>query len=125
MSTHADRQVASVAWSAVDDAFIQATRLSGNTGRGLRGGSFAVKSTNAAITIAYRNARFSEDVGVSGSATLNPATNALDAHMTVEVKGSQGGALTFHGVLFSPTHPATQVRGQIGERSIALLTLAN
>jgi hypothetical protein len=125
MSTRADRQVVGVAWSTVDDAFIQATRLSGNTGRGLRGGTFTVRRTNAATTITYRNSRFSDDVAVSGTAALNPVTNALSAQVTVEVRGSQGGVLSFHGVLFSPRQPAILVRGQIGERSIALLTLAN
>jgi hypothetical protein len=125
MSTRADRQVVSVAWSAVEDTFFRAMRMSGNKGRGLRGGSFTVKSTNAATTITYRNTRFSDDVAVSGTATINLATNALDAHVIVEARRSQGGVLSFHGVLFSPAQPMVQVRGQMGERSIALLTLAN
>jgi pimeloyl-ACP methyl ester carboxylesterase len=125
MSTRADRQVVSVAWSTVEDAFLRAMRMSGSKGRGLRGGSFTVKSTNAATTITYQTTRFSDDVDVSGTATLNLATNALNAHVTVEVRGSQGGGLSFHGVLFSPTQLTIQVRGQVGERSIALLTLAN
>jgi pimeloyl-ACP methyl ester carboxylesterase len=125
MSTHADRQVVSVAWSTVDDAYIQATRVSGNTGRGLRGGSFTVKRTDTATTITYQNARFSDDVDVSGTGTLNLMTNALNAHVTVEVRGSQGGVLSFHGFLYHPAQPMMQVRGQLGERSIALRTLAN
>jgi pimeloyl-ACP methyl ester carboxylesterase len=124
-STRADRQVARVAWSTVEDAFIQAMRMSGNKGRGLRGGSFTVRSTNAATIITYRKSRFSDDVGVSGTATFNRVTNALDADVRVDVRGSQGGALSFHGILFHPMQPTVQVRGHIGERSIALLTLAN
>lgn len=124
-STRADRQVASVVWSAVDDAFFRAIRMRGKKGRGLRGGSFTVRRTNAAIIITYRKSRFSDDVGVSGTATFNRVTNALDAHVSVEVRGSQGGALSFHGILFDPMQPTVQVRGQIGKRSIALLTLAN
>jgi len=125
MSTGADRQVVSVAWSTVEDAFTQATRMSGNQGRGLRGGSFTVRRTNAATTITYRNARFSETVDVSGSATLTQVTNALNANVTIAVRGSQGGVLSFHGILFDPAKPMVQVRGQIGEHSIALRTVAN
>jgi hypothetical protein len=125
MSTRADRQVVSVAWSTVDDAFIQATRLSGNKGRALRGGTFTIRRTNAATTITYRHARFSDDVDVSGTATLNPVTNALNAQVTVDVHGSQGGVLSFHGILFDPAQPTVRVRGHIGARSIALRTAAN
>jgi hypothetical protein len=125
MSTRADRQVVSVAWSTVDDAFIQATRLSGNKGRALRGGTFTVRRTNAATTITYRHARFSDDVDVSGTATLNPVTNALNAQVTVDVHGSQGGVLSFHGILFDPAQPTVRVRGHIGKRTIALRTPAN
>jgi pimeloyl-ACP methyl ester carboxylesterase len=125
MSTRADRQVARVAWSTVADAFIQATRLSGNKGRGLRGGTFTVRHTNVATIIVYRHSRFSDDVGMSGTATLNLATNAINAHVAVEVRGSQGGMLSFHGFLFDPSQPMVQVRGQIGQRSVALLTLAD
>jgi hypothetical protein len=124
-STRADRQVVAVAWSTVEDAFIRAVRMSGNKGRGLRGGPFTVRRTNAARTITYRNARFSDDVDVSGTATLNLATNALTAHVTVDVRGSQGGVLSFHGFLYHPSQPMMQVRGQLGPRSIALLTFAN
>jgi pimeloyl-ACP methyl ester carboxylesterase len=124
-STHADRQVVSVAWSAVDDAFFRAIRMRGKKGRGLRGGSFTVRRTKAAMIITYRTSRFSDDVGVSGTATFNRVTNALDAHVRVDVRGSQGGALSFHGILFDPMQPTVQVRGQIGRRSIALRTLAN
>jgi pimeloyl-ACP methyl ester carboxylesterase len=38
-STASDRRVASVAWSTIDDALTQAARVSGSTGRGLRGGA--------------------------------------------------------------------------------------
>ena len=114
-----------MAWSAVEDAFTQALRMSGNTGRGLRGGTFTVKHTAAATTITYGNARFSDDVAVTGTATLNQLTNALNAQVTVGVQGSQGGTLTFHGLLDDPARPTVQVRGQLGGRSVALLTLAN
>jgi hypothetical protein len=98
--------------------------MRGKKGRGLRGGSFTVRRTHAAIIITYRKRRFSDDVGVSGTAAFNRVTNALDAHVSVDVRGSQGGALSFHGILFDPMQPTVQVRGHIGERSIALLTLA-
>ena len=62
---------------------------------------------------------------VSGTATLNPVTNALNAQVTVDVHGSQGGVLSFHGILFDPAQPTVRVRGHIGARSIALRTSAN
>jgi hypothetical protein len=104
---------------------MQAVRMGGSTGRGLRGGTFTVTHTTAATTITYRNARFSEDVEVSGTAALNQTTNAIDAQVTIGAQGSQGGTLSFHGVLYEAARPTVQVRGQLGGRSVALLTLAN
>jgi pimeloyl-ACP methyl ester carboxylesterase len=125
MSTRADRHVASVAWSAVEDAFFRAFRMTGAAGRGLRGGRFTVNRTGVATTITYQDARFSDDVSVSGVATLDPVTNVLDALVTVKVRGRQDGTLSFHGVLFDPTQPMAQVRGHIGERRVALRTWMN
>ena len=125
-STASDRKVASVAWSTVDDALVQAGRLRGSTGRGLRGGSFTVQATNVTTTITLSKARYSEDVAVSGTATFNPATNALNALVQVITSvRRRSGTLSFHGLLYTPTQPTIQVRGQMGHRTIALLTMAN
>jgi hypothetical protein len=124
-STITDRQVARVAWSTIEDAFMQSMRMSGTTGRGLRGGSFRVSRTTAAVTIAYRNAQFSDDVTVSGTATFNPVTFAVTARVRVAVRDGQDGNLSFSGALFHPEMPFVQVTGTFGTRIIALRTTAN
>jgi hypothetical protein len=120
-----DRQLASVAWSAVLDAFMRAPRMTGTSGRGLRGGTYTV-AKGPTTTIDYQAVRFSNDVTVTGHATRDLATNTIDAQVTVEQTEDQsGGALTFHGVLYTPSKPDGQVRGTIDGRPVALLVPMN
>jgi hypothetical protein len=62
---------------------------------------------------------------VSGTATFNPATNALNAEVSVVVNGAESGTLSFYGLLYAPTQPTIRVWGQMGGRTIALLAMAN
>jgi pimeloyl-ACP methyl ester carboxylesterase len=123
-----DRRVASVAWSAVLDAFMRAQRMPGmnGNGRGLRGGSYTVTSSQTTTTIDYQAVRFSSDVTVTGHATRDLLTNTIDAQVTVQQTEDQsGGTLSFHGVLYVPSKPDGQVRGTIDGRQVALLVPMN
>jgi ABC-type uncharacterized transport system fused permease/ATPase subunit len=96
--------------------------VSGTSGRGLRGGSYTVTTGVTATTIDNQDARFSNDVSVFGHATLDLATNTLDAQVTVaQTAGKSGdqhghadhlhGTLSFQGVLYTPSKPNGQARG--------------
>jgi pimeloyl-ACP methyl ester carboxylesterase len=131
-----DRQVASVAASTVIDAFMHAQRMTGASGRGLRGGSYTVAKSPTATTIDLNASRFSDDVAVTGRATRDLATNAIDAQVTVDqANGESGsrqrqghdrhGTLSFHGVLYTPSKPDGQLQGTIAGRQVALLVSMN
>ena len=125
-ATDHDRKVATVVASTVVDAFMRAQRSRGAGGRGLRGGSYTVTTSATTITIDFDAVRFSEDVPVTGRATRDLTTNAIDAQVTVPRPGSRPpDALGFHGVLFTPSTPDGQVRGTIGGRRVALLVPMN
>src|SRR5207244_3027936 len=111
-TTRSERRIVSVAWGAVEDGFLRAVLMSGKSGRGLRGGSYTVTRSDTATAIDYQGVRFSDDVSVSGHATLDLATNTVDAQVTVEqTPGRTGdghgraahvdGTLSFHGVRFT------------------------
>ena len=88
-----DRKVASVASSTVLDAFMHAKRMTGTSGqgRGLRGGSYTVTTSQTTTTIGLNAVRFTNDVTVTGHATRELATNTIDAQVTVEQTESQEG----------------------------------
>ena len=121
-STPSDRRIASVAWSTVEDAIYRSLRMLGNTGRGLRGGTYTVARTDTSTTITYTGVRFANDVAVSGTATLDRTTSTLAATIDVNGTGSHDGTLTLHATLWDPTHPTAQIRGTIRGRTVALLT---
>jgi len=125
-----DRQVASVAWSTVLDAVMRAEkeppRMTGTSGRGLRGGTYTVTKSSTTTTIDYQAVRFSNDVTVTGHATRDLASNTIDAQVTVEQTEDQSqGTLSFRGVLYTPSKPDGQVRGTIDGRQVALLVPMN
>jgi pimeloyl-ACP methyl ester carboxylesterase len=135
-TTLSDRRVASVAWGAVQDAFFHAGRMSGTSGRGLRGGNYTVTTSDTSTTIDYRGARFSNDISVTGQASLDLTTNTVDAQVSIEQVGEQSGdqlrraghlvgTLTFHGTFFTPRSPNGHVGGVIGGRRVALLVPMN
>ncbi|HZD86711.1 MAG TPA: alpha/beta hydrolase [Gaiellaceae bacterium] len=131
-----ERQVASVAWSTIADGFMRAQRMYGTNGRGLRGGSYTVTTSDTTVAIDYQAVRFSNDVTVTGHATRDLATNTIDAQVTVaQAEGKGGkqhgrgdplqGTLTIHGVLYTPGEPDGQVRGTINDHQVALLVPMN
>jgi hypothetical protein len=125
-----DRQGASVACSSVIDAFMHAQRMTGTSGRGLRGGSYTVAKGQTTTTIDFNAVRFNNDVTVTGHATRDLATNTIDTQVTVEQTehghGHQRqGTLSFHGVLYTPSKPDGTVRGTIAGRHVALLVPMN
>ena len=117
-STPLERRVAAVAWAAVEDAIYQAPRLTGTTGRGLRGGSFRVKHATATTTVTYRGVRFARDVAVSGVASLELATSRLTAR--ISVAGALSGTLRLRATLWDPANPDATIRGTLGDGAIAL-----
>jgi pimeloyl-ACP methyl ester carboxylesterase len=115
----ADRQLAAAAWSTVEDAVYRLPRLAGPTGHGLRGGSYAVTRSDAGVTITLSAARFTRDLAVSGTVTLDAASTLTG---TVTLAGAATGRLTVHGVLWDPDQPTATVRGTVAGRRVAVLT---
>jgi pimeloyl-ACP methyl ester carboxylesterase len=124
-STRAERRVATAAWSAVEDAVMRSMRMSGRTGRGLRGGSFKVRRFTHATTLRYHATRFTTDVLVTGRATLRTRTNRLRAAVKVAAPGGEDGRLRFAGVIFDPARPLVTIRGRLGGHRFSLQVLAN
>jgi hypothetical protein len=110
-----------VTWLTVVDAVYRLPRMTGTTGRGLRGGSYTVTRTAAATRIDYQQARFTNDVFVSGHITLDTG-NALTGLVTVAGPGARTGTLTIKAVLWDPAHPLASLQGTLGGREIAVLT---
>jgi hypothetical protein len=65
-----------VTWLTVVDAVYRLPRMTGTTGRGLRGGSYTVTRTGRTTRINYQRARFTNDVYVSGHITLDEGTGS-------------------------------------------------
>jgi pimeloyl-ACP methyl ester carboxylesterase len=124
-STRADRRVATAAWSAVEDAVMRSMRMTGRTGRGLRGGSFNVRRSARATTVRYRATRFTIDVRVTGRATLRTRTNRVHAVVNIAAPGHRHGRLRFAGVIFDPARPLVAIRGRIGGRPVSVRVPAN
>lgn len=95
--------------------------MTGATGRALRGGSYTVSRTAALTTIDYQQARFTNDVAVSGQVSLD-LNNALTGTVTVSGPGGLTGTLTIKAVLWDPSHPQASLQGTLGGREIAVLT---
>ena len=111
---HSRDAVARAAWSAAYDGIQRFFRMSGDTGAGLRGGSFTVDGT----TLTYDRARFTHDVAISGTAALDFDTGGVTADLTIE--GPEGGTLHIAGRLFPHTAPLTAT-GRIGGHRVELL----
>ena len=115
-----DAQVANVAWLTVVDAVYRLPRMTGNTGRGLRGG-YAVTKTPAATTISFRQAKFTDDVQISGWAIVD-SDNRLEAAVTVNGPHGENGTLNIHATLWDPAQPTAALRGQLRHHDIAFST---
>ena len=106
-----------MAWAATYDAIQRTFRMGGESGAGLRGGSFT-RGGDGATELAYDRVRFAADVAVSGSARL--AGGEIVADLEVDGPGAEDGALHVAGRLFPHTSPLT-ARGEIGGRRVAVL----
>jgi pimeloyl-ACP methyl ester carboxylesterase len=115
-----DRRIADVAWLTVTDAVYRLPRMTGATGRGLRGGSYTVSTTGAGTAITFDKARFTTDVRITGQASLD--ANALIAHVVVTGPRGRTGVLDIRAVLWDPAHPRASVRGTLGGHPIAVVT---
>jgi pimeloyl-ACP methyl ester carboxylesterase len=109
---HRRASIARAAWAAAYDGIQRSFRMGGTTGAGLRGGSFTVE--DGAFT--YDRVRFSRDVAVSGTATLDGPN--VTADLTID--GPEDGTLHVAGRLFPHTAPL-RATGRIGGRPIDLL----
>ncbi len=116
-----DRKVAAVAWSTVVDAVYRLPRMTGTTGRGLRGGIITVKVTGGSAAIDYRSAKFTGDVAVTGHATLSPS-NVLAATVTVAGPHGRSGRLIISATLWDPAHPVATITGTLRGHRIAVTT---
>ncbi len=119
-----DRKVAAVTVATVQDAIYTIPRLTGPTGVGLRGGSFAVTASATARTVTYRGSRFARDVAVSGRAVLQTATAGLTASVSVAGPCGSSGRLTITATMWNPAHPWAHVTGTLGGRHIDELVAA-
>jgi hypothetical protein len=95
--------------------------MTGNTGRGLRGGSYAVTKSPAATTVTYRRAQFTDDVQISGRATVD-SDNRLEAIVTVNGPRGENGTLTIDATLWDPAQPTAALRGQLRHHDVAFTT---
>jgi pimeloyl-ACP methyl ester carboxylesterase len=120
-STLADRQVAAVSWAAVVDAVYRLPRMTGATGRGLRGGTTTVATSNAATTITYHGVRFANDVSITGTASID-TTSKLSASVVVSGPCGRLGSLTIRAVLWNPAKPLATITGQLRGHRIAVFT---
>jgi pimeloyl-ACP methyl ester carboxylesterase len=122
-STATDRRVAAMSAAAITDAlrrtFLQS---SPTTGPGLRGGTFTPAFGNDGASVQLSDARFTQNVGVSGTATYGFFTEVLDAPVTVNGPGAEDGALHVKGVWFGFRHPTNKlrIRGTLDGRHVAL-----
>jgi pimeloyl-ACP methyl ester carboxylesterase len=121
-STPRARRVAAAAGWALRDAFTHAE--SDPNGVGLRGGSFAGKFGDSALALKLTRVRFTRDVSISGSATLQYRGD-LVAKLNVHGPGGQSGHLEITGVFLAPGATRLKLAGLLGGRRVALAIPAN
>ena len=112
-------QVAAVSAATVIDAFKRSFLSFGSDGVGLRGGSFTISFSDTAATIELTDARFAEDVTVSGTVIHSFESNTVDANITVDGPRGLDGALNISGlVFFAPGASTWQIHGTLGGRTV-------
>jgi pimeloyl-ACP methyl ester carboxylesterase len=116
-STPGGRRVAAVAAWTVRDVLDHAQN--DPNGVGLRGGTFAGKFGDSALTITLTGVRFTQDVTVSGPVTLQ-YTGGLAARVEVRGPHGQSGRLDITGAYLAPGATRLKIVGQLGGRRVAL-----
>jgi hypothetical protein len=116
-STPRGRRVAAAAAWALRDALVHAQTEP--NGAGLRGGSYAGKFGDSALTLTLTRARFTQDVSVSGRATVQ-YRGGLVAKLDVNGPSGQSGQLEIAGVYLAPGATRLKITGRLGGRRIAL-----
>ncbi len=116
-----DRKVADVAWLTATDAIYQSYRLTGSTGRALRGGTIAVSTSAAGTQVDLHAARFTDDVAVSGAVTMDAAQRVTGRVVVTGPNGSRG-SLKLHGVLWDPARPLATISGKLGGDRVTVVT---
>jgi pimeloyl-ACP methyl ester carboxylesterase len=126
-STALDRRVATVATAAITDAFRRTFASTGESGVGLRGGTYDISFLDAGPHLDLHGVRFANDVAVSGGADYPFDTEEIDATVSVDGPGAEDGSLHVNGVWFGFAHPTTTftVEGTIGGRNVALTVPAS
>ena len=105
-TSRSDRRIANVAWLTVTDAVYRLPRMTGASGKGLRGGTYTVTNTATGTQIDYQKAQFTQDVYVSGQVTLD-ATNALTGQVTLTGPHGRTGTLSHSRNPVGPGPPAS------------------
>ena len=119
-STRLDRQLAAVAvHTALDALYTRLGRAGGDSGRGLRGGTYTGVFGDTGLTLDLRRTKLVTDVEVSGTFLFGFSV-PNDIRLTFKGCGITGTLQTTDSV-FSNTLDEMHVDGRIGGRRIALL----
>jgi pimeloyl-ACP methyl ester carboxylesterase len=116
-STPRGRRVAAAAAWTLRDALDHAE--SDPNGVGLRGGSYAGKFGDSALTLKLTGVRFTQDVTVSGDVTLQYRGD-LVANLNVNGPRGQSGHLEITGVYLAPGATRLKIAGRLDGRRVAL-----
>src|SRR4029079_19026555 len=100
-SSRLDRKVAAVVAAAVTDAFNHGL-MTGESGVGLRGGSYAIEFDDEGASLDFDAVRLAGDVAVSGHATRAWETGVIDAKVTFDGPRGEDGALRVTGSWTQP-----------------------
>jgi pimeloyl-ACP methyl ester carboxylesterase len=114
------RRVAAVGWAGAYDAIQRTFRMAGDTGDGLRGGTFGLGGTESTLDVTYHGVRFTSDVAVDGTAHVDFDTGQVTANLVIDGPGDQDGTLRIAGALFPHTAPIA-AHGVIDRRPVAIL----
>ena len=128
-SRPADRRASRVAVEALADVIDRWYAIPGFGGSGLYGGKFTMTSTDTSPfasrvwTLALKKLKWTQDVEVSGIATVPRGPGTASASLTVKGAGTDAGDLT---VTWSTRQPGAKarIRGTIGGRAVDLSTPA-
>jgi hypothetical protein len=118
-STVADRRIATVAAATVTDAFRRLFMVGPTDhGQGLRGGLVVGDFPQTGPTVSLGLAHFTEDVGVTGDASLEPPST-LSANLALSGPGVFGQVLV-SGAWFVDDATVLTIDGQINGHRVVL-----